>query len=352
MPNPLFQKQKNAIFKERNVLKVSRLTGPNKIAVKQMIDSALEAEQYGLKGRVYIDKGGPYKPANVWLEQVEKILQPFGFDIESESSSNVFDVTYRFDAPALYFGWYASDVTGPFLLPGFRFPPGAIAVHIHSFSASTLKDPFKRWCGPFIARNAAATLGNVYEPYIHLIHRVDLFMAKLLDGWTLGDAAYYALPSLSWHSILIGDPLYQPFKVSLDKQLDRLKKETISTHDTYAVIRKMNLLRQTQTFDDSLMFGASYATQSFSVPLRLRLARDYFSSGRKTDAQRILQPLGNLYYLKSSDWMLIKEAADLLAKNGNKNQALELYQKLVAIREIDPAIQTLLLDLLHHQNEF
>ena len=49
---------------------------------------------------------------------------------------------------ALYYGWYADGVVGPFAQPSFRFMPGAVAVHIHSFSASTLRDPNANWVAP------------------------------------------------------------------------------------------------------------------------------------------------------------------------------------------------------------
>jgi uncharacterized protein (TIGR03790 family) len=47
----------------------------------------------------------------------------------------------------LYFGWYAGAVNGPFTVPVFRFPPGAIAVHIHSYSAQSLRSDKQYWCG-------------------------------------------------------------------------------------------------------------------------------------------------------------------------------------------------------------
>lgn len=46
---------------------------------------------------------------------------------------------------ALYFGWYADAVAGPFTQLEFRFVPGAVAVHIHSFSASTLRNENANW---------------------------------------------------------------------------------------------------------------------------------------------------------------------------------------------------------------
>ena len=41
---------------------------------------------------------------------------------------------------ALYYGWYAEKIAGPFVQSDFKFARGALAVHIHSFSASTLRD--------------------------------------------------------------------------------------------------------------------------------------------------------------------------------------------------------------------
>ena len=43
-------------------------------------------------------------------------------------------------------------------------------------------------------------------------------MRALSRGQTLGEAAYYALPALSWQAVVIGDPLYRPFLVSLEDQ--------------------------------------------------------------------------------------------------------------------------------------
>ena len=60
-------------------------------------------------------------------------------------------------------------------------------------------------------------------------------------GEDLVDAAYYALPVLSWQSIVIGDPLYRPFAVPLSAQM----KDSAALPPKlagYAVIRRMNLL--------------------------------------------------------------------------------------------------------------
>jgi hypothetical protein len=112
---------------------------------------------------------------------------------------------------ALYFGWYDWNVTGPFINPSFKFKKGAIAVHLHSFSAMQLRDATKNWCAPLLAKGAAATLGYVYEPYLPLTQNFDIFNARLMAGYTLVEAAYMSVPVLSWQNIVLGDPLYRPF---------------------------------------------------------------------------------------------------------------------------------------------
>lgn len=112
---------------------------------------------------------------------------------------------------ALYYGWYAPNVAGPFTRPDFRFMPGAIAMHIHSFSAATLRDRNQNWVGPLISRGAAASVGNVYEPYLQLTTHPDILNDRLLHGFTFAESAYSATEALSWMGVMVGDPLYRPY---------------------------------------------------------------------------------------------------------------------------------------------
>jgi hypothetical protein len=112
----------------------------------------------------------------------------------------------------LYFGWYAEHVSGPFVRPDFRFARGAVAVHIHSFSALTLRDPLHHWAGPLVSVGAAATFGNVYEPYLSLTPQLDIFYDRLRAGFTFAESGYMAHRALSWMTTFVGDPLYRPYK--------------------------------------------------------------------------------------------------------------------------------------------
>jgi len=71
------------------------------------------------------------------------------------------------------------------------------------------------WCAPLLDMGAAATLGNVFEPYLALTNHLDVFEQRLRAGANFADAAYTAQPVLSWMNTVIGDPLYRPFKASV-----------------------------------------------------------------------------------------------------------------------------------------
>ena len=128
----------------------------------------------------------------------------------------MFPEGYPMRYAALYLGWYSEKIGGPFVRPGFRFLPGAIAVHIHSFSAATVRDPKANWVGPLLDLGAAATVGNVYEPYLSLTPHLDILEERLRLGFTFAEAAYSSQRVLSWMTTFVGDPLYRPFPAVAD----------------------------------------------------------------------------------------------------------------------------------------
>jgi hypothetical protein len=85
-------------------------------------------------------------------------------------------------------------------------------VHIHSFSALTIRDPLHHWVGPLLSAGAAATFGNVYEPFLTLTPQLDIFYDRLRAGFTFAESGYMAQRALSWMTTFVGDPLYRPYK--------------------------------------------------------------------------------------------------------------------------------------------
>jgi uncharacterized protein (TIGR03790 family) len=189
----------------------SRIDAPDYGTCKRMITDAVETEKHGLWGRAYVDVANKFPQADKWLNDIIAQSNTLGIPTVADRFNDTLPKNYPMTDAAIYYGWYDWNVSGPFLDPGFLFQPGAVAVHLHSFSAEQLKDAHKNWCAPLLVRGAAATVGNVYEPYLDLTHHFDILHDRLLRGWTFAEAAWAAMPVASWQGVVLGDPLYRPF---------------------------------------------------------------------------------------------------------------------------------------------
>jgi uncharacterized protein (TIGR03790 family) len=196
------------------IMLVARLDAPTPYIVMGMMHGAMEGERQGLHGPALIDlrnaRGGGYKVGDDWLKDIAADLAERDWPFILDRRSAVYSMDYIPDL-ALYYGWYQAHAAPNFTSPHFRFRPGAVACHIHSFSAGSLRNG-RHWVGPMLEKGAAVALGNTAEPYLSLTHNLDIFHNRLMQGYTVGEAAYMALPILSWQNAVFGDPLYRPFK--------------------------------------------------------------------------------------------------------------------------------------------
>jgi uncharacterized protein (TIGR03790 family) len=337
--NPLFHNEQPTDYDRQQVVKVSRLDGPTAADAMRLVDLAIEVERTGLLGRGYVDIAGPNQLGDRWLEATADEIGNLGYSLTIGHGPGTLAGTSRIDAPALYFGWYAPDLNGPFALPGFRFPPGAIAVHIHSFSAHTLRSSTEGWCGPLIARGVTATVGNVFEPYLEYLHRPDLLMEALARGDDLVDAAYFALPVLSWQSIVIGDPLYRPFAVPLSKQTDNLAALPPRLAG-YAVIRQMDLLDADGKKGDAIEAGKAAMKVAPNLALAFALSQRLRFEGNKEEAAWVIKGAADAAEPSASNWELLRESAVFLASDGRTGEAIDIYRKLFAVDQIPPAVRS------------
>lgn len=189
----------------------SRIDGPGLAVCQRMILDAVAVEKTGLWGMAYVDVAEKFPQGDGWLEGIVAANQNAGIPTVVDRFKPTLPTHYPMHGAALYFGWYDHNVSGPFLNPRFQFRRGAVAVHIHSFSASQIHNPARQWVAPLLAAGAAATVGNVHEPYLHLTHHLDVLHDRLLRGFTWGEAAWMAMPCASWQAVVLGDPLYRPF---------------------------------------------------------------------------------------------------------------------------------------------
>ncbi|MDR1497189.1 MAG: TIGR03790 family protein [Puniceicoccales bacterium] len=319
--NPFYAKD-TFLRKTRNAaLSISRLDGPSLAVCQQLVNNTLLAEKTGLVGRAYIDAGGPYPQGDAWFRSAVNSIRKQGFDVTYDESVSLLDYDTRADAPAIYLGWYSEKTAGRFGDPKLHFVPGAIAMHLHSFSAITLRSVKRGWVASLISRNAAVSFGNVAEPYLgHCTHPA-LFISSLLEGNQVGEAYYRATPVWSWQGILIGDPLYRPFNVPIKEQIAQLKKNdplkyNPAQHD-YIILRYANLLLASGKTNEALAELATAIRHHPSLPLRFALARIAkhptlaWSSDDATD---------------TSDPGLLVEIARYLKKNASHRDALRVYK--------------------------
>jgi uncharacterized protein (TIGR03790 family) len=200
-----------------NTLMVCRLDGPGPKIVEGLVDKALKAERWGLWGFAYIDSRGiandkaPYSSGH--FDQSLRDLALLTrlqtkISVKEERTENLF-APASCPLTAIYCGWYSLKN----YIDAFDFIDGAVGYHISSWEAVNLRDPnSSQWCPAMLKKGITATLGAVAEPYLHSFPEPRAFFAELFDGHCIVEAYYHTKPFNSWQLILIGDPLYRPFK--------------------------------------------------------------------------------------------------------------------------------------------
>lgn len=215
--NPYFRSFKPITDPETDprLMLVARLDGPAPADVTRMIEDAIAAEKNGLWGWTVVDERATqdpaYKTGDDWLERIVEEAGRLGHPVLVDRRPGLIPSGFPLNNVILYFGWYSEQAEGALADPGFRFQPGAIAVHIHSFSGASVRTADRFWVGPLLRHGAAATAGNVYEPFLGLTPVLDILYDRLINGMTFAESVYASLVGISWMTTVDGDPLYRPF---------------------------------------------------------------------------------------------------------------------------------------------
>jgi uncharacterized protein (TIGR03790 family) len=340
-PNPFFEGKPVSDSDVNRIIKVSRLDGPTKADVIRLIDRTIEGEETGLMGRAYIDAGGPHVKGDEWINQAGDLAQAAYFDTDFETSKRPRGYQDRLDAPAIYVGWYRPHAYGPWRESRWSVPPGAIAYHLHSFSATTVRSAERAWVGPFVAQGYCATFGYVYEPYLEFTVRPHLFLEHLLKGNSFGDAIMYANPALSWQAVAIGDPLYRPFQKDLDAQLESSSEARFSA---YLGLRQLNRLDAEASADEALAYGRKRFLDQPSLAIAYRLARIYEERGQDEKALEVLKVIRFMSSFSRDEVALVQRIANLLHELGDSAMAFDIYEKLLDERNQPKGLRIALLD--------
>lgn len=244
-----------SLAKALKLIPVGRLDGHSYEAAKAVLESALEAEKKGLRGRAYIDKSKKYKEGDVRLDKTAEEIKAQGFDTSIDDKPACMNYTQRFDAPVFYFGWYTFAPVYYFKSQEMLFASGASAQHIYSWSAKNLTNTKATWTPNLVSHKAAVAFGYVYEPFLPLTHNSAVYVKSLFQGNCAGVAILASQLGLSWQAIAIADPLFEPLKHDLDAQLKDIENGLCDELSQYSTIRKMNLLAAESGKDKAVEFG-------------------------------------------------------------------------------------------------
>lgn len=203
------------------VVMTARIDGPSPEIALRLINDAVAVEARGLKGRVYVDargipfdaetpgeNGTGYAGYDQSFREAADILTSAKLHVTLNDQPELFQPGSCRNC-AIYTGWYSLAN----YVPACEFVQGAVAWHLASSEAVTLRNPdSKVWCPNLLKDGAAVTLGPVAEPYTIGFPKPAEFFGFLATGkYTVVECYAKTIVLTSWMGVLIGDPLYNPF---------------------------------------------------------------------------------------------------------------------------------------------
>ena len=306
-------------------LMVARLDGPTAECVRSMVLDGIRAEHEGLWGWGITDlrslTDGTYKLGDDWIRIAAAAMRQNGIPVLCDDLPETIHEGFPLPEVSAYYGWYSGTIDGPFADPGFRFQSGAVAFHLHSFSASTLRNPKQGWTGPLLMHGAAASLGNVYEPYLGFTTDLGTLARMLLAGHTLVESYYAAQPVLSWMSVLVGDPLYRPYA--------RLRDPAGSSTTKWSDYRRIILAHHGSVLDAAAELRRRSREKHESLYLEALGAAQY-DAGDYRDAESSFEQAAAFSTDPSTSFRLVLERVRAIEKQGdpsNKMKVISLLSK-------------------------
>jgi uncharacterized protein (TIGR03790 family) len=213
--------------REHDIYLVTRIDA---FTVDQALALIDRAQVPAKDGRIVLDQRGAAGSGGQWLEQAARRLadQGQGSRVVLETTANA--------APGekAVLGYYspaASDLAPNRVRSvGMGFAPGSIAASLASFDARTFRQPPDDWrptslpdkaawfegsgdplIGDLIRDGVTGVSGQVAESFVLGAVRPEILFPAYVAGFNLAEAFYLAVPTLSWQTVVVGDPLCAPF---------------------------------------------------------------------------------------------------------------------------------------------
>jgi len=208
---------------------VTRLDAFSVEDVLAIIDRAQAPASQGV---IVLDQRGGFDggTGDDWLADAARRLQDLGHAarVALDTSINPAASTKQVLG---YYSWGSNDVRNGRRRVGMEFAPGALAATFVSTDGRTFEPPPDDWTpsddwnrpsavfagspqtliGDLIREGVTGVAGHVSEPYLESLIRPQILFPAYLEGFNLAEAYYLAMPTLSWQTVVIGDPLCVPF---------------------------------------------------------------------------------------------------------------------------------------------
>jgi len=245
---------------------VSRLSGHSVEIAKGLVDRALYAEQHldVDSGKAWIDlQGRTPSLVNGFYCQAERYIETAGSRIPDEGFETTVDRNYAMfptgtcDNALFYYGWYSYHSFQP-IFDGY-LKVGSVAWHLDSLSAyilTDINDP--NWCVQMLARGATITAGSVREPYTYAMQAGGIFYERFFRGYTTAESWWASIPQTHWMMVLVGDPLYAPFR---EPAIEDTEAPVISSieADAFAAHRVRVTWETDEVAEHRVEYGTGYA---------------------------------------------------------------------------------------------
>lgn len=180
-------------------------------------------DEYGCSNHLDDDGLGALFPALDDFGRTRAIMQGAGYTVTHDETSTWRTMASLPDQrPLLVFGTYgtnhsfnacgASPPQGQFYPGSYTYHPASSFVSIESFNGNWMVDQVYRssqgQATDFIASGGTFTFGGVAEPFTFAVPDLEMLTQNLyVWGLTFAEAAYTALPGISWGIVPVGDPL-------------------------------------------------------------------------------------------------------------------------------------------------
>jgi uncharacterized protein (TIGR03790 family) len=308
---------------------VTRLDGFTVADVLAMVDRGAAASR---GGRFVLDgKAASKEIGNNWLRAAAERLRALGVGADNITFDESATVIADQKDVLGYYSWGSNDPAIRRRDFNLEFAPGAIAGMFVSTDGRTFREPPPDWtlptwsdkrswfagtpqslAGDLIRAGVTGVAGHVAEPLLRHSIRPNILFPAYYSGFTLGEAFYLAMPSLSWMTVVVGDPLAAPFASSPRASWADSGIDPATEQPTFFSRRRLTALEHLEAPPEAIQA---------LVRAESRLSRKN-RPGAREDLEKVTSLAPSLM---SAQFLL----AVLYGESGDTEQAIERYRLIL-----------------------